>query len=373
MRRIAATTFSAASLAASLQLRRCTSSADDLGIAPKKTTKRKLQVQLDAEKLLKSMPSDPKVHAELSTAELERKIEEWSKMSPAELDALYKQYEAQEEAESKVLQDDSVMQMDVSLKNRAASAVRVFWKDVTIKESAAHPTWYNVLVDGRPVKGFESTKPLLLPTKSYALACAAEWAEQEQYINKLIMPLTDMASGSAMVAPNAIVPRIDYLMSFYQNDNCYFRANGVEEKQDKLIGPVVEWFERAFDVKVPRIVGIGHPNISPMDSAKVRDALIALNLNQYQIVALCVVAQFTASLLLSLSLMNNIIDLPTAIAINRAEEGHNIDTQGEVKGYHDIREADVVVKIAAAKTAWDFTSDLTAAKCAEVIQGSQQE
>lgn len=369
MRRLATSAFGVGLY----QIRRCADGPEGLNIAPKKTTKRKLQVQLDAEKLLKSMPSDPKVHAELSTAELERKIEEWSKMSPAELDALYKQYEAAEEQESKVLQDDSVMQMDVSLKNRSASAVRVFWKDVSVTESTAHPSWYNVLVDGRPVKAFESNKPLLLPSEPYALACAAEWAEQEQYINKLIMPLTDMASGSSMVAPNAIVPRIDYLMSFYQNDNCYFRAVGIEDKQDKLLAPVVEWFERAFDVTVPRVVGIGHPKVSPMDAAKVREALIAMNLNQYQIVALCVVAQFTASLMLSLSLMNSIVDLPTALKINRAEEGHNIDTQGEVKGYHDIREADVVVKIAAAKTAWDMTSHLSAAKCAEVIQGNQQE
>lgn len=327
------------------------------------------KLSLDVDKLLKSMPKDPMAHAQLSTSELEKKVEEWSKMTPAELDELYKKYEELEQQETRVLQEDSLMQMDVSLKSRSTSAVRVFWKDVDIAEIAGHPGFYHVLVQGRPIKAFENTQPLVLPSQDFALACAKEWSEQVGYINKLIMPLTDMASGSMQVAPQAVAPRIDYLMSFYQNDNCYFRADKIQAEQDAMIEPIRVWFEDRFSVSVPRIVGIGHPNISPLSVAKVRDTIVAMNLNQYQVVALCVVAQFTSSLLLPLALFHDVIDLETALKINKAEEGHNISTHGEIKGYHDIRETDVVSKICAATVAYRMAASKSSAECAMVITG----
>ena len=383
-------TSGASALMATSGARNC---SDDLGIAPKRkraginvgespaspasgeasstttTSSRPSKLSLDVEKLLKSMPKDPMAHAQMSTSDLEKKDEEWSKMTPAELDELYKKYEDLEQQETRVLQEDSLMQMDVSLKNRSTSAVRVFWKDVDIAEIANHPGFYHVLVQGRAIKAFENTQPLILPSEDFALACAKEWSEQVGYVNKLIMPLTDMASGSMQVSPQAIAPRIDYLMSFYQNDNCYFRAEKIQEEQDAMIEPVRTWFESRFNVSVPRIVGIGHPNISPLSVAKVRDAIIAMNLNQYQVVALCVVAQFTSSLLLPLALFNDVITLETALKINKAEEGHNISTQGEIKGYHDIREVDVVSKICAATVAYRMAANKTSAECAVVVTG----
>ena len=340
-----------------------------LNIAPKKA-KRTVSTNkpIDASQFVKSLNLDPEAKAELSTAELERKVEEWSKMSPAELEALYKQFEAEEEAGSKVLEQDSLYQMDVSMKTRAAGAVKVFWKEVSVVplDAARYPGWFAVAVDGRKVKAFESNQVLAIPSEAMAYACANEYASQKGHLNKLLMPLTDLCSGAMQVQPQAIAPRVDYLMSFYQNDNCYFRAKAIEGEQDRLIEPVAKWFERVFEVDVPRIVGIGHPQIPPHNVAKVRDALLASNMNPYQIVALCVVAQFTSSLLLPLALFHRVIDLEQALAINRAEEGHNIATAGMIEGYHDIREADSVVKICASATAWQLMQEVQASRCDEI-------
>jgi chaperone required for assembly of F1-ATPase len=350
--------------------RTCASTPADLTIAPKKT-KQRLQPQLDTSSLLQSIPKDPAqlAHAELSTAELEKKVDEWSKLSQSELDELQKKFEAEEEAGTQVLQDDSLYQLDVSTKNRSAGATKVFWSkiDVTpLSDSGKHAGWFAVTVDGRKVKAFESSAILAIPNEALALACAKEWAEQEGYLNKLLMPLTDLCSGAMHVAPQHVRSRIDYLMSFYQNDNCYFRSAAIQDRQDKMIEPLSRHFERLFDVEVPRIVGIGHPQVPPHYVNRVRDGLVAMNLNQYQVVALCVVAQFTSSLLLPLALFHRVVDLPTALSINRAEEGHNIDTEGLVKGYHDIREADVAVKICASAAAWQLTQGISLAKCSEI-------
>lgn len=339
-------------------------------IAPKKQRRRGAPPVMDASDMVKQVPTDPGAKAELSTAELERKVEEWSRMNPKQLEEMVAKFDKDEDESSRVLSEDSLYQMDVSLQTRSAGAVRVFWKEVEVVPLERPEGWYAVTVDGRRVRAFESKQILAVPSEEMALCCAQEYAEQKGYINKLLMPMTDLCSGALHVAPQMIAPRVDYLMSFYQNDNMYYRAAPIAAEQDELVGPIAEWFGKKFGVPVPRVVGIGYPNISPHAVAKVREALLDMNLNTYQVVALCVAAQFTSSLLLPLALFNNVVDLPTALAINKAEEHHNIAEAGMVEGYHDIREADVVTKICACATAWEIMKDVPLSKSLELPRAS---
>ncbi|KAK7196340.1 ATP12 chaperone protein [Novymonas esmeraldas] len=335
-------------------------------VAPKKP-RRRITSRLDASDLLKKVPSEPGAHAELSTAELERKVEEMSRMNPKQLEEVMRRFETQEEESSRVLSEDALYQMDVSLAPRSSGAVRVFWKDVDVVElSERYPGWFAVAVDGRRVKAFETSQALAVPSMAMACCCAQEYAEQTGHINKLLMPMSDICSGALHIAPQMLTPRIDYLLSFFQNDNLYFRAAPIAAAQDAMIAPIVAWFERVYEMDVPRVVGIGDPHITPHATARMRDALLAMNMNPYQVLALCVTAQFTSSLLLPLALFHGVVDLPTALAINRAEEHHNITEAGLVEGYHDIREADVVTKICACATTWRLMKDVPLAKCLEV-------
>ncbi|CCW61221.1 unnamed protein product [Phytomonas sp. EM1] len=317
-----------------------------------------------------SLPSDPGAHAETSMAQFKRKVEDWSKMNEHELDAAVNEFEAKEQESSRVLAEDSVYQMDVSLKTRNQSAVRVFWKDVDVQPLEKYDGWYTVLLDGRKVRAFESKQILAVPSEAMAYCCAQEYSEQSGYLNKLLMPMTDICSGVLHVAPQMIPPRIDYLMSFYQHDNMYFRSAPIVEVQNKLITPVTEWFSRLFEVDVPVVVGIGDPRIPPHNVMKVRDHLLSWSMNPYQIVALCVAAQFTSSLLLPLALFHGIVDSPTALRINHSEERHNITEAGLIEGYHDIREVDVAAKISACALAWKLMKDVPMAKCFEVPRTS---
>ncbi|RNF09871.1 ATP synthase mitochondrial F1 complex assembly factor 2 [Trypanosoma rangeli] len=358
--------------------KRCCASSSSANVGPSssraergptiasKKPKRRISANIDTSALLDRVPRDPGAHAELSTAELERKLDEWSKMNPQQLQELYERLEKQEKEESRVLVEDSLYQMDVSMRDRSAAAVRVFWKDVDVGLLDGHDGWYTVLVDGRKVKAFESKNVLAIPSEAMAYGCAQEYAEQSVYLNKLLMPMTDMCSGALAVAPQMIAPRVDYLMSFYQNDNMYFRAAPILAEQDRVIGPIADWFAHVFNVNVPRIVGIGHPQIPAGSTLKVRDTLLAMSMNPYQIVALCVAAQFTSSLLLPLAMFNGVVDLPTALSINSSEERHNTSVEGVIEGYHDIREADVVTKLCACAVTWQLMKDIPLSKCMEV-------
>uniref|UniRef100_A0A7S1MI27 ATP synthase mitochondrial F1 complex assembly factor 2 n=1 Tax=Neobodo designis TaxID=312471 RepID=A0A7S1MI27_NEODS len=302
----------------------------------------------------------PKAEAEFSTDEIARRLEELDSMDPQDLQRMRSDFEAKETAETRVLNEDNLYQLDVSTSTRQQGALRVFWKNVDIvaADGAGENGWYKVTLDGRKVKAFENANQLILPNREYALAVAHEFGAQTGHLNKLVMPLTDLASGAMLVSAQGIPARIDYLMSFFMTDNCYFRSEAIAAKQDALIAPVVEWYDRVFDLQSPRIMGIGHPNLPQETALKVREQLLAMNLNQHQVVALCVVAQFTASLMLPLAMFHNVISVEHGLRIHKAEEAHNTGEHGEIKGYHDIRDADTVVKIAAATAAWQMTAGL---------------
>ncbi|KAG5481643.1 hypothetical protein CUR178_06996 [Leishmania enriettii] len=335
-------------------------------VAPKKL-RRRITSKLDVSDLLKNVPSEPGAHAELSTAELDRKFEEMSRMNSKQLEEVMRRFEEQESESSRVLSEDSLYQMEVSLQPRSSGSVRVFWKDVDVVElKDSYPGWFAVTVDGRKVKAMKSSQVLAVPSEAMACCCAQEYAEQTGYVNNLLMPMSDICSGALHMAPQMLSPRVDYLLSFFQNDNLYFRAAPIAAKQDAMIAPIVSWFERVYEMDVPRVVGIGDPHITPYAVAKMRDALIAMNMNPYQMLAMCVTAQFTSSLLLPLALFSGVVDLPTALAINRAEEYHNIAEAGLVEGFHDIREADVVAKMCACTMTWRLMKDVPLAKCLEM-------
>jgi chaperone required for assembly of F1-ATPase len=347
------------------------------GPAPKKPTRRLVVPKpaavgsSAANSSSSSSQLDPLVDAKLSTDRLREAID---KLDPEQLAQLQQQVSEQDKHEQQVLEQDSLYQMDVSLKQRHQTVgLRVFWKNIKVVDADDGLGGYFVLLDGRKVKAFESTHPLRLPTEDYAHAVAKEFSYQQNTMNKLLMPLTDLASGAQMVAPQMIPPRVNYLMSFFQNDNCYFRSADIADQQDAAIRPVAEFFERATGVVPPRLVGLAHPRFTEAESEAVRHHLHGLQMNQYQVVAFCVAAQFTASVMLPLALFSRIITVERALEINRMEEGHNIRTHGHVTGYHDIRESDVRVKIAAAAFAWRATSEVGVLQAAVASPSAGQE
>jgi chaperone required for assembly of F1-ATPase len=334
--------------------------ASSTGAAPKKARASFRGAGVPDTNAASAKQMQPKAEGRFSTDELARRLEELESMDPQHLLKLRNDFEAKEQAESRVLTEDNIYQLDVSTSTRQQGALKVFWKEVDITEADGAGTagWYKITLDGRKVKAFENANQLIVPSRDYALAVAHEFGTQTGHLNKLLMPLTDLASGAMLVSAQGIPARVDYLMSFFMTDNCYFRSESIAADQDALIDPIVSWFDRVFDVHSPRIVGIGHPKISVATAERVRQQLLDMNLNQHQIVSLCVVAQFTASLMLPLAMFHGIVPIDHGLKVNRAEEGHNVSTHGEIKGYHDIREADNIVKVAAAVTAWQLTAAL---------------
>ena len=130
---------------------------------------------------------DPLAEAKLSTDKFRETLES---MSPEQLQALQDKISQQDAHEEKILENDSLYQMDVSLKSRyQTQGLKVFWKDIDVAPATNTSTseqhkFFNVLLDGRRVKAFESAQSLRLPNEEYALACAKEFSFQSGQMNK---------------------------------------------------------------------------------------------------------------------------------------------------------------------------------------------
>ena len=337
------------------------------GPAPKKPKPSTSKLSSAGATLAEATQQMPK--AENINVEHETSADLLKKLTPEQIDKMERQIVDGTEREERLLNEDNIFQMDISTKETPkGQATKVFWKTVTVGQYELDPRFYTVQLDGRKVKAFETKHTLLLPTKDFAYAAAREWVSQIDVVNKTLMPLTDIASASAYhVGAGGVSPRIDYVSSFIRNDNTLFRADPIEKQQDAAIEPIHEWFEKTFNVQqLPRVEKLKYPNVPEKTVATVRGVLTELNLNTYQAVALCILCQYTASVILPLALLltaGRVVSTQECLRISRMEEQHNVQGHGHVPGYHDLREADVRLKVAAAVSAWRLTEELSVEQC----------
>ena len=281
------------------------------------------------------------------------------------------------EREESILNRDNLFQMDVSSGpvHDIRKGSKIFWRTVQIVQSdrknhAGDQPFYEIQLDGRRVRAFEgkNNQNILLPSKDYAYAVAREWATQARCLNQTLMPMSDIASAASYhVNHTGIPPRIEYLVSFLRNDNTFYRAPKLEKEQDARYGPIHAWFEETFGVKkLPRIENIKYSNLPEETAEKIQGVLTELELNTYQIIALCVLCQYTSSLILPLAHLftsGKLISMQDLITISNLEEKFNVGQHGSVEGYHDFREKEAKLKISAAVCVWKLTSGLSTNFC----------
>eukprot|EP01060_Flectonema_neradi_P000954 TRINITY_DN10565_c1_g1_i1.p1 TRINITY_DN10565_c1_g1~~TRINITY_DN10565_c1_g1_i1.p1 ORF type:complete len:372 (+),score=73.80 TRINITY_DN10565_c1_g1_i1:53-1168(+) len=282
--------------------------------------------------------------------------------APEVLQKSFKKFKETEAQQGRLSDQDGLFNMTPSgTEAKPIRPIKVFWKEVDVEK--ASDTWWKVKLDNRYAAAFESKDHLVVPSEEFAYALAHEWGSQGAVINRFSMPLTDVASGAHQVQPDGLQTRLSYLLEFFKHDHMFYRQEAVRDRQDELIEPVLEWADRMFDISTPRIEGIRRAVFDPQDFEKMKNYLISANLNKYQLVCLTVMSQYMSSLILPLAVVNQFITLEEAVTINRIEEDHNINSTASVEGYHDIRESDSTVKMAACYCAYQFTKSIKAHDC----------
>jgi chaperone required for assembly of F1-ATPase len=191
---------------------------------------------------------------------------------------------------------------------------------------------YKVYLDKR-LLNTPNKKPLILPTKEMANHVVFEWESQGDKVDPLTMPYTRSANSSIdKVAPQT--DEIRKLVTDYgDSDLICYRADKPKElvrRQEKIWSNLVLW--SASDLNAPLnifegVVYAPQPSQSILEFEKQ-----VSNLNTFQLCALYDLVTISGSLVLSLAVIKNFLNLDNAWSACQVDE----DWQQENWGIDEV-------------------------------------
>jgi len=210
-------------------------------------------------------------------------------------------------------------------------AKKRFWETVsTVCVDGA--SLYKVYLDKR-LLNTPNKKPLILPTKEMADHVVFEWESQGDKVDPLTMPYTRSANSSIdKVAPQT--DEIRKLVTDYgDSDLICYRADKPKElvrRQEKIWSNLVLW--SASDLNAPLnifegVVYAPQPSQSILEFEKQ-----VSNLNTFQLCALYDLVTISGSLVLSLAVIKNFLNLDNAWSACQVDE----DWQQENWGIDEV-------------------------------------
>lgn len=216
-----------------------------------------------------------------------------------------------------------------SLKNITDSLAKPlpkrFYKEVSVGTGA----FFQVLLDGRPVKT-PGKKALMLPSRGLADLVAAEWAAQDTHVDPSTMPLTRF-SNTAIDAVSAALEEVAAdIVAYAGRDLLCYRAGEQPQlaaKQAALWDPVLVWAREALGARFDIAEGV-----MPIDQPTTTLKAIARALephDPYRLTALHVMTTLTGSAILAVAHARGALDAGAAWAAANVDEDYQTGMWGE--------------------------------------------
>lgn len=223
--------------------------------------------------------------------------------------------------------------------------VQKFYKQAGV---LASPSGFQVTLDNRPLHTPER-QVLLLPSQALALAVAAEWEQQEKFLNPHSMPLMQMTTRAVdLVLTGLKESLLDRVVSYLASDSLCFRdtAPELQAKQEASSSPVLSHLQSAYQLHLPAVTGV-----QPLDlpaSTLTRFRALCEALDPFDLVALETAASVSKSAALALALQDGFISIAEGLRLSRLEEDFQHLLSGKVQT-HDVEEAQELMILAAAR------------------------
>lgn len=188
---------------------------------------------------------------------------------------------------------------------------------------------YVITLDGRPVNT-PGKSPLLTPNAALALALAAEWEAQQEFIEPRQMQLNLLAyTAIDQVAANKLAC-IDEIAAYGGADLLCYRAAGplpLIARQRAAWDPLLAWGARQYGASLSVTTGITHVPQAP-------EALLALrsgftDADPFLLAALRSAVGICGSLVLGLALMEGRLDAAAAWHAAQVDEDWQRETWGD--------------------------------------------
>jgi chaperone required for assembly of F1-ATPase len=186
---------------------------------------------------------------------------------------------------------------------------------------------FAITLDDKPVRT-PSGRALVAPTREIAVAMAAEWDAQQEFIDPMTMPLTRLANSVL----DAVVERVEAVAAdiakYFQSDLLFYRAGHPEAlvaREAACWDPVVFWAADTLGAHFMLAEGIVHVR---QPEAAIAAARAALPGDPWSIAAMHVVTTLTGSALLALALKYGALDQDQVWAAAHVDEDWNIEKWG---------------------------------------------
>ncbi|GFQ86244.1 ATP synthase mitochondrial F1 complex assembly factor 2 [Trichonephila clavata] len=232
----------------------------------------------------------------------------------------------------------------IALRNYPAPVKR-FYRTVHVSESDGR---YEICLDKRKLKT-PSGSLLQLPNEALASAVATEWELQQKIIQRHNMHITALCN-TALDNPCRQTPEgiVDDMLQYLASDTLCFRSNdppNFAELQIEKWDPLLKWFENRYQVRINVSEDVSTIPVPDETLAEIRKHL--LSYSYWCLIGINFIAENLKSLILTLALINRVIDVEKAVALSRLETTFQIQHWGAVEWAHHVDEAQLKARVSA--------------------------
>lgn len=202
-----------------------------------------------------------------------------------------------------------------------------FWTET--KVTAAEGGGYSIALDGRPVRT-PAKAPLVVPTRAYAEAIAAEWEAQEGEVRPETMPLTRSANSAIDTVRSNHEAVVKGLVGYGETDLLCHRAEAPEElvrRQAEAWDPLLAWARSAHGVRLVPVAGVIAARQDGAALARLEARVSTFD--PFALAAFHDLVTLSGSIVLALAAAETVHDPETIWAISRIDEDWQAEIWGE--------------------------------------------
>ncbi|XP_006821816.1 ATP synthase mitochondrial F1 complex assembly factor 2-like [Saccoglossus kowalevskii] len=224
--------------------------------------------------------------------------------------------------------------------------IKRFYKNVSVTQN---DSIFEINLDNRKLKT-PMGNIFTVPNEPLAIAVATEWDSQAKLIQRHTMYLSNLCNAvldnPAQKNKETIIKTI---LHYLKTDTVCFREEEPPEfyaLQQKEWDPVLEWVNRRYEVNIESTTSLMGPEITQKTQDKFKQHL--LSYNSWAIVGYESAVQCLKSLILTAALIDRCISVDQAVDLSRLEFTYQTQRWGRVEWSHDLDEADLKARVAAA-------------------------
>lgn len=239
-------------------------------------------------------------------------------------------------------------------------ARRRFYRSVTV---AGTGNDYEVNLDHRKLKT-PMGNVFQVPNHGLALAVAHEWASVKDKIQPSLMHLTSL-SNTVLDNParGTKWDFADKILEYLETDTVLFPGETTDdlvELQRREWDPVIEWFNKKFEIDLQPAVGICGADIPMQARESIRRYLLSYDI--WAITGFLYGVEALKSVILTVAAAERKLTAEKAVALSRLELQYQTSRWGSVEWAHDLDQYDLEARFSAALLFILFNTSQTSVK-----------